>query len=270
MMNTSIKRLPLRTVFDTGKLGWKLDENGAIVVKDGNPVWINDKGEEGTVGVATLGQMSAENKAFRLRAENAEKALKPFEGLDPAAAKSALETVAALGDGGVVEAAKLDQIKAQMQQTYEGQIADVSGKLQTVTERLNNTVLSAAFGNSKFIEQSIAIPKDMFQAAFAKHFKVEEGNIVAVDAKGEPLMSKTRFGENADFEEAVAILVDGYANKDQILKAPSGGGTGSGGGGGKRPGDRVVRRSDFNQLPPAEQAAIAAKARSGEVQIVSD
>ena len=265
---TTALALALRAVYDPGKAGWKLDENGAIVLNAGNPVWVDESGQEGSVGADTVGRLSAENKAFRLRAEKAEKALVPFEGLDPAAAKSALETVAALGEGGVVDAAKLEQVKAQITQQFETQLTEANGKLQSVTDKLNDTVLSAAFSGSKFINESIAIPADLFQASFAKNFRVDEGQIVPVDAKGEPIFSKTRYGEVADFEEGISILVDGYANKDRILKAPQGGGTGSGGGGGKRPGGSVVRRSDLASMTPQDQAATAAKARAGEVQIV--
>jgi len=265
---TTALTLAVRAVHDTGKAGWKLDENGAIVLNAGNPVWVDESGQEGSVGADTVGRLSAENKAFRLRAEKAEKALAPFDGLDVTAAKAALETVAALGEGGVVDAAKLEAVKTQITQQYEAQLSEANGKLQSVTDKLNDTVLSAAFSGSKFINESIAIPADMFQASFAKNFKVEEGKIVPVDTKGEPIFSKTRYGEVADFEEGIAILVDGYANKDRILKAPQGGGTGNSGAGGGRGANSVVRRSDLATMTPQDQAATAAKARLGEVQIV--
>lgn len=260
------KKFLLRNVFNNA--GWKTDDNGNIVIKDGNPVWVDANGREGTVGVDTIGRLNAENKGFRERAETAESALKAFEGLDPAAARSALETVSALGEGGVVDASKLDQIKAQLSQQYEAQIADLNNQLGNVTGQLNNTVLSAAFSGSEFINKNIAVPVDLFQASFSKNFKVENGNIIPLDAKGEPIYSKKRFGEIADFDEGISILVDGYANKDRILKAPSGGGTGSGGQGGGRGAGSVVRRSDFESMGAAEQAAIASKMSKGEVQIV--
>lgn len=257
----------LRNVFNNGA-GWKLDENGNIVVQNGNPVWVDANGNEGTVGVDTIGKLNRENKAFRERAEAAEAALKPYEGLDGEAARKALETVAALGEGGVVDASKLDAIKAQLTQQYETQISDLTSKLTNVSDQLNNTVLSAAFNGSKFISENIAVPADLFQASFAKNFKVENGNIIPLDGKGEPIYSKKRFGEIADFEEGISILVDNYSNKDRILKAPSNGGSGSGGQGGTRGAGSVVRRSDFEGMNPADQAAIAAKMSKGEVQIV--
>jgi hypothetical protein len=262
-----IKTFLLRNVFNNGA-GWKTDENGNIVVQNGNPVWVDANGNEGTVGVDTIGKLNKENKTFRERAEAAENALKAFEGLDAAAAKSALETVASLGEGGVVDASKLNEIKDQLKQQYETQIAELSGNLNNVTSQLNNTVLSAAFNGSKFISDNIAVPADLFQASFAKNFKVENGNIIPLDSKGEPIYSKKRFGEVADFEEGIAILVDNYANKDRILKAPSNGGSGSGGQGGTRGAGSVVRRSDFEGMTPADQAAVAAKMSKGEVQIV--
>ena len=113
--------------------------------------------------------------------------------------------------------------------------------------------------------------KDMI-AYFADHipgFKVEDGKVVAVGADGKPIYSKSRIGEVAEFDEAVSILVEGYAHKDAILKAPSKGGSGSDGKGGERGGDvRFVKRGDFAGMAPGEQAAVAAKAKAGEVQIV--
>ena len=265
-ITTALALVLARNVF--ANAGWKTDDDGNIVVKDGNPVWVDSNGREGTVGVDTIGRLNAENKTFRERAETAEAALKPFEGLDPAAARSAVDTVAALGEGGVVDSAKLESITAQIKAQYEAQITDLNGQLGNVTSQLNNTVLSAAFGGSEFINKNIAVPADLFQASFAKNFKVENGNIIPIDAKGEPIYSKKRFGEVADFEEGISILVDGYANKDRILKAPSGGGSGSGGQGGGRGASSVVRRSDFEGMAPAEQAAVASKMSKGEVQIV--
>ena len=262
------KLFKLRNVFNSGNAGWKVDENGNIVVQNGNPVWIDANGNEGTVGVDTIGKLNKENKAFRDRAEAAEAALKPFEGLDPAAARSALETVASLGDGGVGDASQLNEIKDQLKQQYETQISELNSNLNTVTSQLNNTVLSAAFNGSKFISENIAVPADLFQASFAKNFKVENGNIIPLDNKGEPIYSKKRFGEVADFEEGISILVDSYANKDRILKAPGNGGSGSGGQGGTRGAGSVVRRSDFEGMNAADQASIAAKMSKGEVQIV--
>jgi len=256
-----------RNVFDNGA-GWKLDENDTIVMQNGNPVWVDANGREGTVGVDTIGKLNAENKSFRQRAEAAEAALKPFEGLDAEAARKAVETVSALGDGGVIDASKLETIKAQITQQYESQLNELNGKLSGVTEKLNNTVLSAAFNGSQFISENIAIPVDMFQAAFSRNFKVEDGNIIALDSKGEPIYSKKRFGEVADFEESLNILVDGYAHKDRILKAPNNNGSGSGGQGGNRGAGSVVRRSDFDGMSAVDQAAIAAKVGKGEVQLV--
>lgn len=259
--------LMFRNVFNNNA-GWKLDENGNIIVQNGNPVWVDANGNEGTVGVDTIGKLNRENKTFRERAETAEASLKQFEGLDAAAARSALETVSALGEGGVVDASKLDAIKNQLTQQYEGQIGQLNEQLSGITQKLNDTVLSSAFNGSKFISDNIAIPADMFQSAFSRNFKVENGNIIPLDAKGEPIYSKRRFGEIADFEEGISILVDGYAHKDRILKAPGNGGSGNNGQGGNRGAGSVVRRSDFEGMTPADQAAVAAKMSKGEVQIV--
>ena len=88
---------------------------------------------------------------------------------------------------------------------------------------------------SDFIAKRSAIPADMVQARFGSAFSIEDGKIVAKDANGNKVYSRSRPGELADFDEALEVLVDSYPYKEQILKSTGASGSGSqnsnGGGG---------------------------------------
>ena len=259
----------IRVAFDGNKAGWKLDDAGNVVVQNGNPVWVDANGQEGTIAIDTISRLNGEAKAHRERAEKAETALKAFEGLDPSAARSALDTVSKLDQKALVDAGQVDQVRNEVKSQYETLLAEKDTALNSTLTRLNDTLLANAFGSSKFVQEKISVPAEMFQATFARNFKVEDGKVLAVGADGKPIYSKSRIGEVADFDEAVSILVEGYSHKDAILKAPSKGGSGNDGKGGERGGDvRFVKRGDFASMAPGEQASLAAKARAGEVQIV--
>lgn len=222
----------------------KLDENGHVVVSDGKPVYVHADGKEvafdapGTV--ATITRLNGEAKNHRERAEKAEGQLKAFEGIeDPEAARKALETVKNIDDKKLVDAGKVEEIKAAAQKAAKEQLEAMSKthalELQKLKEQnenlqttLNNELIGGSFTRSKFISEKSAIPADLVQAAFGKHFKIEEGKVVGYDSAGNKIFSRSRPGEVADFEEALELIVDQYPNKDQILKGDVKGGSGAG------------------------------------------
>ena len=108
----------------------------------------------------------------------------------------------------------------------------------------------------------------MFQATFAKNFKVENGKVVPYDQTGNKVYSKKNMGEVAGVDEALEIMVDAYPYKDSILKADDQSGSGNEGGGGGRGSGRTIKLADFNKLSPAQQSETAALAGKGEVNIV--
>ncbi len=258
----------LQRVFENEAPKWKIDENGVIEVRDGNPVLINSKGEEVTMKADTPTRFSIEAKANRERAEKAEEALKAFEGLDPVAAREALKKLENVDLSKMIEAGQLDAVKAQMTQQFEAEKAALTADRDKVVNQLNRITLDHAFSNSEFVRDRIVVPSDLIVNTFGKNFKVEDGKIVAIGADGNPLLSKKSYGEVASFDEALEIMIDGYSGKDAILKAPNTGGTGSQGDGGNRKASQFVKRSAFEALSPAEQQATAAKAAAGEIQIV--
>jgi len=247
----------------------KLDENGNAVLKDGHPVYVYPDGKEAAFDaaqpVSKIAQLNGEAKGHRERAEAAETKLKLFDGLDDAeAARKALETVANLDAGKLVQAGKVEEIKAAAKKAAEDQLAAISkthtielskrdDQIKTLTGQIQTELIGGSFNRSKFISEKFIVPADIVQAKFGNNFKIEEGKVVAYDSAGNKIYSRTRHGEVANFDEALDTLVEAYPGKDSILKGnvKDGGGAGNGGSGG---GKKALKLAEFSALAPALRA----------------
>ena len=220
----------------------KLDEKGNVVVQDDKPVYIADDGKEiafdypATLG--TISRLNGEAKGHRERAEAAEAKVKLFDGIeDPAKAREALETLKNIDSKKLIDAGKVDEVRAESKKAFDEQVRAIEEKYKPViAERdglkasLVNEIVGGSFSRSKFIAEKLAIPADIAQARFGNAFQVEEGNrIVAKDPKGNTLFSRSRPGEVADFDEALELIVDSYPYRDSILKGSGASGGGAGG-----------------------------------------
>jgi hypothetical protein len=263
--------LPL--AYDPGKPGWKV-ENGAIVMKDGNPVYIQSDGSEMVVEQGTISRLNGEAKSYREERDTAKNELatmkKTYEKItDPEAALKAIDMVSKLDQKKLIDAGEVEKVRSEIEKSFKDQIAERDSKLTEQQGKIDKMTLDSAFGASSFVKEKIAVPEDMFRAQFAQHFKVEEGKVVPYDATGTKIFSKTRAGEVANFDEAVEILVNNYQFKDSILKAENHKGTGNNGNGGRGTGTgRTIKRADFNNLAPAQQSEHAQLAAKGELNIV--
>ncbi|RYE42637.1 MAG: hypothetical protein EOP24_31960 [Hyphomicrobiales bacterium] len=243
---------------------FKFDANGAIVLQEVNgqklPVFVGADGKEspfdGDATVSTISRLNGEAKSHRERAEKAETAAKAFEGItDPAAAIKALNTVKNLDDKKLVDAGEVERVKDEAIKSVKAQYDPIVQERDTLKSELFNEKIGGAFARSKFIGEKVAMPADFVQAAFGKHFTVEGGKIVAKDANGQQMFSRTRHGEPADFEESLEMLVEGHPQKASILKgsgASGGGAQGSQGNGnptkGNFGGDRADRVAAIKQM----------------------
>jgi hypothetical protein len=247
------------------KAGWKTDADGKLEVNaDGDPIYIDSAGAEKSVGASTISTLNAEAKQHRTRAETAEASLKKYEGIDPEAAKTAIETVGKMDAKQLIDAGEVDRVKAEIAKGYDGQISERDKTIADLTTQRDSLTRVAAFGQSEFLKERIAVPADMVQATFGNNFKVEDGKLVPYGADGNKLYSPKRVGEPASVDEAFEILINAHPHKDMILKAPDASGSGNTGGGGNRGGKRTVARADFEKLPPDQQAATADAVRKGE------
>ena len=254
--------------FDPGKAGWKLDKDGKIEMKDGNPVWIDANGGEGVLSGDTISRLNGEAKALRIRAETAETALAPFKDIDPVVAKKAIADIAKIDTKKLIDAGEVDRVRTEIAAQYTGQIDELKKANGVLSTNLDNMTINGIFAQSDFVANSIAVPRDMFEATFRQNFKIKDGKVEAYDKSGNRIMSKAKIGEYAEPGEALEILVDQHPQKATILKANQNSGGGNNGGGGNRPGNRVVRRADFAKMSPHEQAQTAAEQTKGTVSII--
>ncbi len=104
----------------------KLDDNGNAVLQEGIPVWVADDGKEIPYNVPDLvGKLSAvnaESAGRRKELDDLNAKFKLFEGLDPEKAKAALETVANLDAGKLIDAGKVEEVIKQLGDTWKQQL----------------------------------------------------------------------------------------------------------------------------------------------------
>lgn len=247
---------------------WKMDGDNLAVDANGNPIMVLADGSERSVQGDTISRLNGESKQQRERAEAAESALQAFNGLDAAAARDAIEKLSKIDQKALIDAGEVDRVRAEITSQVQAQIAEKDGALAKSQERINQLLIDREFGRSEFIANKLAVPREMFEATFGRNFKVEGEKIIPYGADGNPIYSMKNAGEIASVDEAFEILVERYPHKDQILRAPDMEGTGGNGNGGNRGGGRTIRRSEFEKMPPAQQASVAASAGKGEVKIV--
>jgi hypothetical protein len=237
----------------------KLDSNGNVVLQDGKPVYVHDDGKEiafdAAAAVAAISARNAEAKTNRERAEAAEAKVKLFEGIDdPAAAKKALDTVKNLSNKQLVDAGEVEKVKNEAIKAIEEKYGPVVKENEALKHQLHSERIGGSFARSKVIAEKFTIPADMVESRFGKHFTLEDGKVVATDAAGNRIYSRSRPGELADFDEALETLVDHYPHKDHILKGSGATGSGTSQSNGGAGGKKTLTRSQFEALSPMEQA----------------
>lgn len=239
----------------------KTDDAGHVVVSDGKPVYLADDGKEVAFDypstLATISRLNGEAKSHRERAETAEGKLVSYKDItDPAEALKALGIVKNLDDKKLVDAGQVETVRAEAVKAIEEKYAPVVQRAQKLESELYAEKIGGSFSRSKFITEKIAIPADLLQARFGQNFEVKDGKIVAKDMAGNPIYSRAKPGEVADFEEALELLVDAYPQKEHILKGTGNKGDGARGsnGGNGNNGAKTMTREQFNSLDPATKA----------------
>jgi hypothetical protein len=240
----------------------KLDADGHVVLSDGKPVYVADDGREiafdapGTV--ATITRLNGEAKSHRERAEAAEGKVKLFEGIDdPAAARKALETLQSLDQKKLIDAGEVEKVRSEISKGYEAKLSESAQKYQTLEQQLYAEKVGGSFARSKVVAEKLAIPADLVEARFGSAFKLEDGQIVAVDKSGNKIYSPARPGEVANFDEALEVLIGQYPYKDQILKASGASGGGASASAPNASQSKTATRAQFDAMAPAERVTFA-------------
>lgn len=247
----------------------KLDDAGHVSLQDGKPVYIHDDGKEVAFDAprafAKIGELTSEAAGSRKRADTAEAALKPYTeaGLtDPSAALKALDTVKNLDAKSLIAAGEVEKRVAEAIKAVEEKYKPFVKRAEAAESGLTTHILTGAFAGSKFATEKLAAKgqagAEVARALFKDRFKVDGDKVVGHFANGEPVYSRTRPGEKADFDEALEQIFDSHPFKDSFLAATgaSGGGAPQGGNpaaGGKK----TMTRSQFDATSQFERAAFA-------------
>lgn len=239
-------------------------------MRDGKPIYVHQDGKEidfdAPAALSKITALNGEAKGHRERAEAAETKLKAFDGIEDAeAARKALDTIKNLDEGKLITAGKVEEIKSAAKRAAEEsveaarkahaqELEQTRGERDKYRTQLHSEKIGNAFARSKYIQDKIAIPVDLIQAMFGGRFSVEDDGRLVAKVDGTAVPSRTKFGEPAEFDEAMEILVGDYAHKDAILKGTGSSGTGARAANGSA-GGKTITRTEFDRMPQGDRAA---------------
>lgn len=247
-------------------------------VKDGKIVYLIGGKEELVdptevfTGRSRITALNGEAQGHRTKAETALADLKKYDGIDPAKAREAFDTLSKIDQKKLIDSGQVEVVRGEIKAVFQAQLDEAVAQTTTLKQQIANMRLDSAFSGSKFVKDDLAIPADIAQATFSKYFTVgDDGKITAKDSSGNVVWSRDpqKSGVAAEFEEAIKILVDGYSNKNAILKGNTNSGAGNNGGGGNNGGSgKTKTRAEFEKLSPADAAAYAKEINAGTAKLV--
>jgi hypothetical protein len=243
-----------------GQMPWKTNEDGTIEMEGGNPVFIHADGKatpfDGDSALSRIAALNKESKDRRLKIDELTTKLDAFASItDPAEAMKAIELVKNLDAKKLVDAGQVDTLKAEMAKIYTEREASLKGQWQKTEDEYKNSLKSrddlvyslmveSRFASSPLIKEKTNLLPEIAADHFKKHFKVEgdgtDRKVVGYLPNGEKILSKTKFGETADFEEALSIIFEAHPLKDKFMTAGSSSGSGSTGNTNQGGSQRVV------------------------------
>lgn len=199
-----------------------LDENGNIVVTDGQPTIELDDGSkiayDAIQARKKISILNHENKNLRTENTGLKETNAAFDGINPEEAKKAIETVANIEkDGDKVEA-----LKTAMKDQYQRSIDKLTEQNKALKADIHQLKVGDRFETTKVLEKTFLTP-DLAQKLYGDFYQ-EDGT--AKDRAGNVILSDKNIGEPAGFDESLKKLFDSDPNKDKYLKS-SLSGTGS-------------------------------------------
>lgn len=233
---------------------WKQNEDGSLVVVDGNPVWVYESGPEKdkeapvnfgktltTIQNITRESVNRKEKINELKAVTSVIEAAGIEDVSEylTKAKEAMDTVANLSDKEILDAGQVDKIKQSITDGFTRQIdalkaageksnTEWRGKLDAKDAAIKDLVIKGAFDASDFLRDKTVLLPEIAFSYFGGRFGVEEkdGRLIgfATDTGGDKIMSLKNPGAYADPVEAIEILINEHPQKDRMLKMDASGG----------------------------------------------
>lgn len=209
-------------------MAWKMEGN-SIAVVDGNPVWIDESGVEvaadykaATVKIATLNREAADR---RTKLTEAETKLAAFAGIsDPAEALKGMQFMASMDGKKVMDDEGIQKLIQAAVKPLQVENETLKTGLAEKDGHIYKLEVSNKFQASPFVKDKLLVPPDMLEATFGKHFKIDNGKMVAIDTAGNQIFNVK--GEPAAFDEAIQSLVDAHPMKDNLYRASGANGSG--------------------------------------------
>ncbi len=226
---------------------WKMREDGTIEIENGNPVYVHADGKEvpfdAEGALKSIGKLSSEMKMTKKQHQEAAEKLALYSAIeDPEAAVKAMDIVKNLDAKKLVDAGQIEILKVEMGRTFaekEGALKtqwtqkeqEYQGQLKVKDEAIQSILMGGKFASSEFLKKTtLGNVPDVAANYFGKYFKIEgDGSDVRVVGylNGERIPSREKFGEPADFDEALATIIDAYPHKDSLMLAGVSSGSGS-------------------------------------------
>jgi hypothetical protein len=145
--------------------GWKMDGDKLALDSDGNPIFVGNDGREMSVKGDTITGLQGQVTRHREAKESAETKLAKFDGItDVDAAKKAIDTVSRLDAKTLIDAGKVDEVKAQITQQFQEQLTERDLALAKANSTLDTMRLDSAFSASEFMRDRISVPPEMLRA----------------------------------------------------------------------------------------------------------
>jgi len=196
-------------------------------MKDGHPIVLDGSNE---ISVDAIGandkikSLTAESNERRKKLGEANTKLEAFGDMDASTARKAIDDMAGVGDK---TKADLEAQRDAINKTWEVKQTEWDTEKSSLNDQLFDATTGTKFATSKVIAGTV-LPPDIAKATFGKHFNPDGS---ANDSAGNPIYSKEKPGEFAEFDEAMTHIIDNYAGKDSIMKATASGGSGGENGG---------------------------------------
>lgn len=254
---------------------WKMKADKSLDIDAaGNPVWIGDDGKEAPINggdvLGTITRLNGEAAANRKAKEKAESDLTKFANIDPDKAREALDKLALIDQNKLIDAGKVEEVKAQIKQSFQTQIEQANKQNAELLAGLKEEKLTNAFNNSEFVKNNLIIPPDIARVYFGNNLDIDGDRIIAKDANGNAILSKKKAGEVAGFDELIQDFVEQYPHKTAILKGGNHNGTGSGGGGGADGRKRTVTRAEEAKMTITDRQALMKDIKEGKAELVKE
>lgn len=182
-------------------------------------------------GFKTLEEISGLTTALgkeRERADKVSKLVAKFEGIDPAEARKALETVANLDE---TKKKTVEELEASFEARTKPLKEKVAAYEETIAKLhgdLDEAIVGGALSRSEWIAANVSedpIKRLWTIDLLRKQFKREDGKLVGYSLTGEKIYGDD--GQLAPVEKAIERIIGMHPLKNAMLKGAEGGGPGT-------------------------------------------